>query len=194
MELTPKVLKSCIEYINGYGGLIVPEKTVGVGFVANVRKFEREMYMGDETVEVARFFPRKIFQEFGGYDPRLTGAEDYDLPKRISSKYKLGWAKEYILHHESGLTLKKQISKKFYYAQKSALYAELHPDLISKQGILIFRQAYFRHWAEFLKHPLLGISMLIMRLLETFAAGFGFLVAVGPAKFIKTFFKMFKYI
>lgn len=194
MELTPGVIESCVKNMGGNGALIVPEKTVGKGFVANIRKFERQMYMGDENVEVARFFPKRVFNEFGGYDIGLTGAEDYDLPKRISKKYGIGWAKEYILHHETGLTLWKQLKKKFYYAKQSAKYAEKHPDLISRQGILIVRKAYLKHWKKFFLNPIVGILLLVMRLLETISAALGFLVAVGPIKFIKTFFKMFRYI
>jgi len=194
MELSPKVIESCLANLDGYGALIVPEKTVGKGFVSSIRKFERRMYMGDPSIEVARFFPKKVFNEFGGYDINLTGTEDYDLPKRVSSKYKIGWASEYIYHHETGLTLGKQLKKKFYYAQKSAKYVDKHPDLISRQGILIIRKAYISHWREFVKHPFLGIALLFMRTLETIAAALGFLSAVGPVVFIKTFFKMFSYI
>lgn len=194
MELTPKVVESCIKNINDYGALIIPEKTVGRGFVSKIRQFERNMYIGDPSIEVARFFPKKVFQEFHGYDTELTGTEDYDLPKRISSKYKIGHADEFIYHHETGLTLKKQLYKKYYYAKLSAKYVDKHPDLVSKQGILIFRKAYFRHWKDFLFHPLLGLELLFMRSLETCAAALGFLHAVGPTVFIKTFFKMFKHL
>lgn len=193
MELTRGVIKSCLKNLNGFGALIIPERTVGVGFMARIRKFEREMYMGDPTIEVARFFPKKIFDEFGGYDTKLTGAEDYDLPKRISNKYKIGWAEEYILHHEIGLTLSKQLRKKYYYARHSALYVEKHPDLISKQGILIFRKAYLKNWTRFVEHPILGLSLLLVRFLESISAVLGFISSVGPKGFIKTFFRMIKY-
>lgn len=192
MELTAGVIKSCLQNINGHGALIIPERTVGEGFVAGVRKFERKMYMGDALVEVARFFPKSVFWDFGGYDVNLTGTEDYDLPKRVSSKYSIGWAKKYILHHETGLTFGKQLRKKFYYAQKSAIYVDKHPDLISKQGILLLRRAYLVHWKEFIKHPVLGASLIFMRSLETIAAVFGFIAAVGPVGFLKTFVKMLK--
>jgi len=192
MELTPEVVESCIENVGQHKVLIVPEKTVGKGFMATIRRFEREMYMGDPTIEVARFFERRVFDEFGGYDVNLTGAEDYDLPKRISEKYSIGWSKEYILHHEEGLTLAKQLQKKYYYANKSALYADKHPDLIAKQGILILRRAYLRHWGKFIKNPILGIALLFVRSLETFAAVRGYVSAVGVVGFLKTFFKIFK--
>ncbi len=194
MELTPNVVKSCLENIKNYKALIVPERTVGKGFMATIRKFEREMYMGDSTIEVARFFAKKNFNEFGGYDVNLTGAEDYDLPKRIMDKYgksSIGWAKEWILHHETQLTLQKQLRKKFYYAGKSASYAKKHPDLIATQGNMLFRPAYARNWRKFIAKPLIGTTFIFIRLLEASAAVAGYIHEVGMVEFGKTFLKMF---
>lgn len=193
MELTKNVVKSCIEVITDskHKALIVPEKTVGDNFMAKVRDFEREMYMGDLTIEVARFFEKGVFKKFGGYDADLTGTEDYDLPKRISEKYSIGWSKEYILHHEENLTLFKQLKKKFYYANRSALYVDKHPDLIKTQGNMLFRKAYFRNWKKFIKKPLLGVSFIFIRVLETTAAISGYIKAVGFVKFLKTLLGMF---
>lgn len=195
MELTETVLKSCIENINGYKALIIPERTAGVGFMATIRKFEREMYMGDPTIEVARFFPKKVFEEFGGYDLNLTGTEDYDLPKRIMDKYgqnSVGWAKEWILHHETQLTLIKQLRKKFYYASKSANYAEKHPGLVTTQGNMLFRAAYFRNWRKFIARPHIGIAFIFVRFLEANSAVLGFISKVGIIEFVKTFVRMFR--
>ncbi len=192
MELTKHVVKSCIENMDGHKALIIPEKTVGKGFMAIIRRFEREMYMGDPSIEVARFFDKNIFNEVGGYDENLTGAEDYDLPYRISKKYSIGWAKEYILHHETQLTLIKQLKKKFYYAGKSASYAKKHPGLISTQGNMLFRKAYLRNWKKFVMHPLVGTTFIVIRLLEASAAVAGFISIVGIGEFVRTFFTMFK--
>lgn len=178
MELSPDVIKSCIDNLNGHKALIVPEQTVGDSFMAKIRRFEREMYMGDLGVEVARFFDREVFLEFDGYDPDLTGPEDYDLPYRISKKYSIGWAKKYIYHHEKQLTLAKQLKKKFYYAAHGAKYARKHPELILRQGILILRPAYLKHWKKFFRFPLVGMLFLCIRVLETLAAGLGFMWAI----------------
>lgn len=178
MELTPKVVASCVENIKDHKALIIPEKTVGEGFMAQVRKFEREMYMGDVTIEVARFFEKRVFEEMGGYDPSLTGTEDYDLPKRIMDKYgaaSIGWAKGWILHHETNLTLLKQLKKKFYYASKSVGYVKKHPDLVLTQGNMIFRPAYFRNWKKFFKKPVIALAFIFVRILEMTSALLGFL-------------------
>lgn len=177
MEFSPGVLGSCLDSIKNYKALIIPEKTVGNNFMANIRKFEREMYMGDATIEVARFFVKEVFCELGGYDLSLTGTEDYDLPKRIMDKYgrnSIGWAKQWIFHHEDGLTLIKQLKKKFYYAEKSVLYVKKHPDLILIQGNMLIRLAYIRNWKKFLQRPLLASTFVFIKVLENSAAVLGF--------------------
>lgn len=194
MELSPKVIESCVKTISGskYKALVIPEKTVGNNYLNKIRAFEREMYEGDLSIEVARFFERKVFNEFKGYDEKITGAEDYDLPKRISSKYKIGRSKRYIFHHEEALDLWTQLKKKYYYASKSAIYAKKHPDLVATQGNLLFRKAYFRNWRKFLNSPVLGISFIVVRVLEASAAVLGYISAVGVVEFAKTFVSMFK--
>ncbi|MFH1827150.1 MAG: glycosyltransferase [bacterium] len=194
MSLGKKVVEDCVETTSETKRklLIIPEATKGKSLLAKIRKFEREMYMGDETIEVARFFEKKVFEEFDGYDESLTGTEDYDLPRRISRKYPIGWSKEYLYHHEDDLSLKRQLRKKFYYANKSAGYVEKHPDLVRVQGVLIFRKAYLRHWKKFIKNPFMAILFICVRFLETFAAALGFIKAVGVLQFVKTLIRMFK--
>lgn len=191
MELTSRVVESCIKVADLEKArlLVVPERTVGKSWISKVRQFEREMYMGDSSVEVARFFDKKALLEFGGYDLSLTGTEDYDLPYRMSKKYKIERSNEYILHHEEGLTLGKLLQKKYYYASKSAEYAKKHPELVWSQGNLLLRQAYFRNWKKFIIYPLLGSSFIIIRLLEALWAVAGFISVVGLVKFAKTAIK-----
>lgn len=190
MELTSRVIEDCVETAEreSFKVLVIPEKTVGRGFISKVRQFEREMYMGDLTIEVARFFDKKVFNEFGGYDLRLTGPEDYDLPYRISKKYKIGRSREYLYHHEASLTLPKLLQKRFYYASRGALYAQKHPELVKVQGNLLFRKAYFRNWKKFLKHPLTGLAFIVIKTLETIWAIAGFISAVGIGGFVKAAF------
>lgn len=194
MELTPRVIEDTVETVQEttLSALVVPEKTVGEGWLVRVRQFEREMYMGDMSVEVARFFMKNVFFEFGGYDLHLTGPEDYDLPYRISKKYKIGRTHEYILHHEEGTTLSKLLARKYYYGSQGALYAQKHPELVKTQGNLLFRKAYLKNWKQFVLHPILGVSFLTVRLLETIWAIAGYIGAVGILGFLKTAVFMIK--
>ena len=142
--------------------------------------------MGDLSIEVARFFDKKVFEEFGGYDLELTGPEDYDLPYRISKKCKIGRASEYIYHHEDTLTFSRLLQKRYYYASQGAKYAKKHPELVLTQGNMLFRKAYIKNWYKFISHPILGISFIVIRTLETIWAIAGFISAVGLVGFIKT--------
>jgi len=177
MELHKGLIASIVKKMKSgrYGALIIPERTAGESFLARVRRFERDMYRGDATVEVARAFPKKIFKEFGGYDENLTGAEDYDLPYRISKSHKVGWSGSYLIHHEERLTLRDLLRKKYYYASRSTSYAGKHPELILTQGTILFRKAYLRNWRKFLGSPLLGISFIVIRAMTAGAAFAGFI-------------------
>lgn len=192
MELTPKVVESCVKKAKTTGAkaITIAETTVVTSFITRVRKFEREMYMGDAEIEVPRFFDRKVFFEFHGYDPKITGPEDYDLPYRISKKYKISRVSEYILHHEESRGLKNLLQKKYYYASKGAYHAQKHPELVRSQGNLFFRKVYFKNWRKFIAHPIIGFSFIIIRLLEAIWAVAGFISAVGFKKFLQTLFNL----
>lgn len=194
MELTSRVVEDCVRVAakSSLGVLVIPETTVGNGLIPRIRRFEREMYMGNSEIEVARFFKRDIFFEFGGYDLDLTGPEDYDLPYRVSKKYRIGRAKEYILHHEEGLTLGRLLKKKYYYANKGASYAKKHPELIAKQGTILFRRVYIKNWRKFLLNPFIGTAFVVVRILETIWAVTGYINAVGFIDFVKTMPAVFK--
>lgn len=188
MELQKTVLEKCVRTMkdNEAKALVIPERTVGNSFMARLRAFEREMYVGDATIEVARFFDRKTFLAYGGYDTKLTGAEDYDLPYRISKDHPLGRIDAWILHHEEQLSLPKQLRKKYYYAAKSARYADKHPELVVTQGNMLFRKAYLHHWKSFVHHPVLGITFILVRIVEASAAVLGYISEVGFFSFLKT--------
>lgn len=187
MELQKNVINECVILAekNKITSIIIPEKTVGDGILQNIRRFEREMYEGDESIELARFYTRKVFLKVGGFDESLTGPEDYDLFYRVSKFVKVGRIKLRILHHEEGLTLVKLLQKKFYYAKNGAKYAEKHPELIKTQGTIIFRKSYLKNWKKFIKSPTTGLLFLFVRILETVWAVSGYISAVGIVNFLK---------
>ena len=195
MELGKCVIGDCLKQIGlaNFRALTIPEKTVGQSFIAKIRNFEREMYMGEFSFEVPRFFEKKAFWEYGGYDPKLTGPEDYDLPYRLSKKYKIARSSKYIFHHEENLSLKKLLWKKYYYAKNGAFYAVKHPKMVWVQGTILFRKVYLKNWKKFVKNPIYGVSFIFVRFLETLYALAGFISAVGISGLIKTLVRSIKY-
>ena len=178
MELEPKVVEDCVGIIENNSAtkaVVIPERSFGIGFWAQCKALERDCYIGDETIEAARFFDKKTFLEFGGYDENITGPEDWDLPQRIRKKYNIGRIESFIHHNEGRLSLWRTMKKKYYYAQKFTVYMKKHPKIACQQANLFFRPAFFRHWRNLLRHPVLTLGMFYMRACEMLAGGFGYL-------------------
>lgn len=179
MVLTKRVVEECVEMINSsqYGGIIIPEKSFGKNFWARVKAWEREINEGENYFEAARFFPKKIFKEFKGYDEGLTGPEDWDLPQRISKKYKIGRIKSYILHDEGKTSVINLMKKKYYYglsANKYLTNQNLSP--FSAKTIYLLRKAFYKNWLKLISHPVLTLAMFLMLTLETLGGGVGYLL------------------
>jgi glycosyltransferase involved in cell wall biosynthesis len=181
MILAPEVIKECVEVISQdkeVKQLIIPEISEGEGFWAKVKAFERSFYIGDETIEAARFFEKRIFEEFEGYDERIRGGgEEYDLPERIlDAGYRQSRINALIKHQEGHLTLWQTMKTKYYYGKTAGIYIKKHPENARKK-IKILRPAFLRHKRKLLKHPILTIAMLFMKFCEFGAGGIGYLIS-----------------
>jgi len=179
MELAPRVVEECVGVVRenpAIKAVIIPEESFGEGFWAKCKALERSFYLGDETIEAARFFDRKVFFEFDGYDENLTGPEDWDLPQRLKEKYKIGRIKSFIRHNEGKLFFFGLARKKYYYAQKLHHYLKKHPSLVTRQQIVYFlRPAFYRNWKKLISHPILFFGMIIMLTAEMLAGVAGLL-------------------
>lgn len=169
MVLTKNVLKDLVETVrkDKYKAMVIPEKSFGIGFWAKCKAFEREFYVGEESIEAARFFKRSIFLKFDGYDTSMTGPEDYDLPLRMKKRgLKIGRIKSYILHNEKRFNPLKSAKKKFYYASHAQKYFKRHPEMAISQGNLLFRPVFFRRWKKLFSHPILAFGMFFVKMVE----------------------------
>lgn len=135
MELTPNViqeaLKACMQ--QGADAVIVPEESVGEGFLAKCKKLEKKMRWQEAHGEAPRFFKKSVFEFLGGYDERLVIGEDFELAQRVSSvRFKVGRIKSTIRHHEGHLSLRKLTAKLYYYGKTLPTYAREKPSLSLK--------------------------------------------------------------
>lgn len=183
MELTKDVVKVCLERMRKgekIGGVSIPEESVAKTFWEKVKGFERSFYVDDpkEKTDAARFFPKKVFNELGGYDETITGPEDWDLPERMMKKgYTTEKIKEYIYHYERVPNPFKLAKKKYYYALTSHRYLKKHNlPIFSQKTIYILRPVFYRQWRKLLSHPILTTSMFFMFFVEQFGGGMGFLI------------------
>ena len=181
MVLTKKVIESSVLAMTKdkkFGGLVIPEKSFGKGFWARCKAFERQFYLGDENIEAARFFKKSIFKKFEGYDTKITGPEDWDLPLRMKKAgVKIGRVNEFILHNERKFSPLKSAKKKFYYALHSKEYLKRHPAMVFTQGNLFFRPSFYNNFPMMLKNPFLTAGFLSIKFLEMSAAGLGIAIS-----------------
>jgi glycosyltransferase involved in cell wall biosynthesis len=180
MVLNKKIVEECVDKILSnpeYKALVIPEESFGKGVWSKAKAFERSFYLGDKDIEAARFFDKRVFNEFEGYDLGITGPEDWDLPKRIAKKYQVGRISSFILHNEGQQTLFGLMKKKFYYAKKASIYLKKHhKNTISPTTVYFLRPAFYKNWKKIVLHPIISIVMVTMLIAELFWGGVGFLV------------------
>lgn len=179
MVLARDVVAGCVAVAERTGaeGVIVPERSVGTGFWAACKALERSCYVGDDTIEAARFFTREAFELHGGYDEGMTGPEDFDLPARIrAAGGTIARASAEITHLEGKLRLRTTMAKKFYYGRQVGPYLRRHPALARKQ-LSPLRPAFLRHWRQLARRPLHGAGVVVLKLAEFAAGGAGVLLA-----------------
>lgn len=182
MILGQNVVKECVDLIEKdkkIKSIVIPERSMGKGFWSECKILERSFYLGVDWIEAARFFDRKVFEEMGGYDEKNTGTEDYDLPQRIKKKYgreSVGRISEFIVHDEGGISLLKQLKKKFYYAKNLDIYKKNNSDFYDLQINLLKRYSLFlSDPKKIIRRPLVGLGMFFMKTLEFAAGGIGYL-------------------
>jgi len=144
MTLAPRVVSDCLDAVrlSGAPAAVIPEVSIGEGFLAHCRALERSCYMGDDAVEAARFFTREAFETSGGFDENLTGPEDWDLSIRVAAGRRLPRTSSLIYHDEGRLQLGSVLAKKRYYAASSLQYWHKHGRSVLGQANIVFRPAY----------------------------------------------------
>ena len=181
MSLSSQVVEECIAAIRepGAAAVVIPEESVGRGFLARCRALERSCYRGDDVVEAARFFRRADFEAVDGFDEQLIGMEDWDLTRRVAGGRNMPRIKSGLRHDEGTMRLGSWLAKKRYYASSSFLYIRKHRGHAIGQANLIFRPAYARNWKRLLRHPVLTAGFLALKAMETGAIAWGALEAVS---------------
>lgn len=186
MLLSPNVITACVNAIpsnKASCAIAIPEESFGEGFWAQCKVLERRLNLKAYWLDAARFFNRGTFIKIGGYDETLISGEDWDLSQRIAGEDKVIRIKDFIYHNEGKLSLRKTVSKKFYYARQISKYTSKYKNKSAskKQGNILKRYAlYFSQPALLFNNPFIGFGMLFMKSCE-FAAG-----AVGVASSIIT--------
>lgn len=188
MELGERVVSSCVNVVRrqpDIGGVIIPEESFGEGFWAQCKQLERSYYVGQDSIEAARFFRADAFEKAGRYSEEMTGGEDWDLSRRIAAIAPIARASEYIRHNEGRLYFGRTVGKMYYYAQHAREYFAKNPTksaLTDQSGPLARYKLFFSRPAKLLRRPHVGAGMLLLKTAEYAVGGLGYLKASRTAK------------
>ncbi|OGH18570.1 MAG: glycosyl transferase [Candidatus Levybacteria bacterium RIFCSPHIGHO2_12_FULL_38_12] len=178
--LEPDVIKQCVEKCekDNLDGIAVHNTSAeGLGFWAEVRKYERNSYKDDNLIVAVRFFTKKALEKVGGFDESLWGPEDYDFHNRfVKAGFKWGRIKAIERHLGEPKSLYDIWKKHFFYGKQMVFYFKKYPSIATKQFIPI-RKSYLRNWKMFFYHPLIFFGLIIMIIVKFTAGGLGFLHA-----------------
>lgn len=79
------------------------EEPIGNSVWAKAKRLELSFYIQVDDFNLApRWFDRKVFLEFDGFDESQTGTEDWDLPDRIYQKYPKKYLTSRRVFHNEG--------------------------------------------------------------------------------------------
>jgi len=169
MVLEPQVVQEAAERLSaGAGAVMVSERSIGTGFWARVRQFEKSFYVGDMAVEAARFFRREVFERAGGWDESFIGGEDWDLHLRTAAVAPIARIEAEIAHDEGRLTLREDCAKKARYAHGLVIFARKH-GRNRLASTLAGRSYLSKPWRLVIPHPLLGAGLIILKVAEASA-------------------------
>lgn len=178
MELAPGVVASCVDVVRSEGtqAVVIPEVSFGEGFWTRCKALERSFYTDEDTMALARFFDRKVFDKVDGFDEGLVGFDDRDLHFRVTgSGGRVSRADAVIRHNERRASIPRLMRKKYLYGKTLHQYLATHR---SERNIrwLFLRVTFIKHWGKMARHPVLALGMVFMQLCELSAAGAGYLV------------------
>lgn len=181
MVLDKDYIEQCVYCCeeNGYDAVYASVKSKVVNFWSKVKGLERDMYIGDDFIESARFFRRDVFLGLGGFDTTLViNADDYDMQRRLNKAgYKTGRILATELHIDEIDSIKEVFFKSFYYGMNSWAYIRRQKGYAVRQ-LFPVRKAFFKNFRMLVNHPILAIGFLVFKIIQYVSASVGLLFGI----------------
>lgn len=191
MVLDSDYIEQCVRCCEegGYDAVYASVKSKTANFWSKVKGMERDMYIGDDFIESARFFKREVFLALGGFDTTLViNADDYDMQRRLNKAgYKTGRITATELHIDEIDSIKEVFLKSFYYGMNSWQYLKREKGYAVHQ-LFPVRKAYFKHFGMFLRNPLLALGFIVFKIVQYGSAGVGLLFGIFNVKAVSALF------
>lgn len=176
----PEVIDQCVIKCEkeGLDGIAVHNTSAeGLGFWADVRKFERNTYIKDDLIVAVRFFTKKSWEKIGGFDETLFGPEDYDFHNRfVAAGFKFGRIKAIERHLGEPKSLLDIWKKHFFYGKHMVNYFKKHPKTAKAQFNPI-RRSFVKNFDKLYSNPAIFLGLIVMTIVKFTAGGLGFIAA-----------------
>jgi glycosyltransferase involved in cell wall biosynthesis len=182
MELSPNIVEECVSLLvqKNLDAVIVPEESVGDSFLARCKRLEKTMHMQEEHAVAPRFFKKDVFEHLGGYDEQLVIGEDFELTKRFrSAGFRMSMCNATIKHHEEFQSMRRLVTKLYYYGKKLPLYLKKEPYLTLKTSSPIH---FFKNLRLLKKHPIHFAGLCTLKVVEYAAYSAGILANILSAQ------------
>jgi arabinofuranan 3-O-arabinosyltransferase len=169
---------------DGADAVIVPERSVGQGFWAEVKALERACYRGDDLIEAPRFVRRNVWMALGGLDHEIAGGgDDWDLHIRLrQAGFSVNRVLQEVLHNEGRLTLRRLAKKRFRYGQYVWLFIRKHGWKRAASHYNPLRRGYAQRNGSFSSRPRHLAGLIVMRTVEYGAGALGMLAAYSTPR------------
>ncbi|MDP3982646.1 MAG: glycosyltransferase [bacterium] len=179
--LEPAVIAQCVQMCEkeNFDGIAVHNTSAeGLGFWADVRKYERNTYIDDNLIVAVRFFTKESWKKINGFDEALYGPEDYDFHNRfVSAGFKWGRIEAIERHLGEPKSIRDIWSKHYFYGKHMVAYFRKHPKLATQQFNPV-RGSYLRHFEILLTHPVIFVGLVVMTVVKFTAGGLGFVAGL----------------
>jgi len=174
--LEDTVVEEAVKKINqGFDSVVVHNTSdPTISFWSKVRKFERDMYKYNKSNIAVRFLKKEAFNKINGFDETLIACEDYDFHNRIKE---LGYKFAYVDVEEKHLGEPKSIidiaKKHYYYGKKISKFINKKNNSVWQ--LCPLREAYFKNWKKFIRHPMLAAGFIVYQFVRYGSAVCGYL-------------------
>lgn len=191
MVLDSDYIEQCVKQCEeaGYDAVYASVKSKTVNFWSKVKGLERDMYIGDDFIESARFFRRDVFLKLGGFDTTLViNADDYDMQRKLNEAgYKTGRISATELHIDEIDSLKEVFLKSFYYGMNSWEYIRRQKGYAVKQ-LFPVRRAYFKNFKMLASRPTLALGFIVFKIVQYSSASVGLIFGMLKIKRVSSLF------
>jgi hypothetical protein len=168
MVLSSSLIGECASMAkDGFDALVIPEVTERKGYFSICRSVEKESYAGSR-VEAVRFVTRKAFNAVKGFNPDVSGPDEYDFDARLrAAKFRIGRVSASITVVGPVLDL----PKKFRHGINWPVYSSRHRGTAATQVNVFARLKLYLEATQ--AQPALLPGILVLKLLDAEAFLFG---------------------